>query len=114
MDTANAACPAYVVTLLFFSGFLIRLDKIPAGWYWYSKISFMGYAWGALMVDQFEGKNTTITTETESGERQEFGVLDFYDLDKSANFYTGWIFAFFGAFFILVFLTLTSVRHQRR
>lgn len=34
MDVANAALPAYVVTLLFFAGFLLRWDDIPNYWIW--------------------------------------------------------------------------------
>lgn len=34
MEIANAALPAYTVTLLFFAGFLIRLDDIPNYWIW--------------------------------------------------------------------------------
>jgi hypothetical protein len=34
MDVANAALPAYVVTLLFFGGFLLRWDDIPNYWKW--------------------------------------------------------------------------------
>ncbi len=32
--------PADAVTLLFFAGFLIRLEDIPPWWYWYSIIDF--------------------------------------------------------------------------
>lgn len=55
MDVANAALPTYVVSLLFFSGFLIRYDDIPNYWKWYSFIDFLKYAWGALMKNQFAG-----------------------------------------------------------
>ena len=34
MDVANGALPAYVVTLLFFVGLLIRADDQPAYWHW--------------------------------------------------------------------------------
>ena len=34
MDVANGALPAYVVTLLFFVGLLIRSDNEPAYWHW--------------------------------------------------------------------------------
>jgi ABC-type multidrug transport system permease subunit len=56
MDVANAALPTYVVSLLFFSGFLIRYDDIPNYWKWYSFIDFLKYAWGALMKNQFAGE----------------------------------------------------------
>ncbi len=34
MDVANAALPTYVVTLLFFAGFLLRFNDIPEYWRW--------------------------------------------------------------------------------
>ena len=34
MDVANAALPAFVVTLLFFAGQLMTIDSIPAWWQW--------------------------------------------------------------------------------
>lgn len=37
IDVANAALPAYVVTLLFFAGFLITRKQIPRGWKWYAQ-----------------------------------------------------------------------------
>ena len=57
MDVANAALPTYVVTLLFFGGFLLRYKDIPPWWYWYSTIDFLRYAWSSLMVNQFEDHN---------------------------------------------------------
>lgn len=41
MDVANAALPTYVAGLLFFCGFLIRFDDMPAYWEWYSYINFL-------------------------------------------------------------------------
>lgn len=56
MDVANAALPAYVVTLLFFAGFLIRFDDMPKYWQWYAYINILRYAWAALMINQFDGE----------------------------------------------------------
>lgn len=39
MDVANAALPAYIVTLLFFVGLLIRADSQPDYWHWYACLS---------------------------------------------------------------------------
>lgn len=44
IDIANALLPAYVVTLLFFAGFLMTRNQIPRGWKWYSYIDFITYA----------------------------------------------------------------------
>ena len=33
-DAANAILPVYAVTLLFFCGFLIRIESIPPWWKW--------------------------------------------------------------------------------
>ena len=45
LDVANALLPTYVVTLLFFGGFLFRLGDIPPWWKWYS---YIGEAWARL------------------------------------------------------------------
>lgn len=57
MDAANAILPTYVVTLLFFAGFLFRYDDMPPWWKWYSYIDFLRYAWSALMVNQWTPYN---------------------------------------------------------
>ena len=55
MDTANAALPAYVTTLLFFSGFLIVWPQIPKYWIWAAYLDFLRYAWGSLMINHYQG-----------------------------------------------------------
>ena len=57
LDVANAALPAYVGSLLFFVGCLLRVKDMPGYWQWYSYLNFLRYGWGALMVNQFEGRN---------------------------------------------------------
>ncbi len=57
LDVANASLPAYVGSLLFFVGCLLRVNDMPGYWRWYSYLNFLRYGWGALMVNQFEGKN---------------------------------------------------------
>ena len=54
MEAANAILPTYVVTLLFFAGWLIRRDDIPAYWSWYYYVDLMRYSFGALMINQWE------------------------------------------------------------
>ena len=55
MDVANAALPAYVVTLAFTGGFLIRWAAIPNYYKWYAVLNFTRYAWGSAIYNQFEG-----------------------------------------------------------
>lgn len=62
MDVANATLPTYVVTLLFFAGFLFRITDIPNYWFWYSRIDFLRYSWGALMRNQFVGEDNAVLT----------------------------------------------------
>lgn len=54
MDVANAALPAYVVTLLFFAGLLIQVPEMPEYWEWYSYIDFLRYSWMGLVRNQFD------------------------------------------------------------
>jgi ATP-binding cassette subfamily G (WHITE) protein 2 len=39
MEAANALLPTYVVTLLFFTGFLIRPADTPDYWKWYTHVA---------------------------------------------------------------------------
>lgn len=101
---ANMILPLYVVTALYFGGFLIIYDQIPKGWQWYSHSVFLRYAWTALMVNQFD---THVYTKTSSGDvlfnststgsssltdndfNANGGILKFYNLnhqDKWGNF----------------------------
>lgn len=54
MDTANALFPCYMMTLLFYAGYLLLPDDIPDYLVWYSKLDFLKYCYGALMVNQFK------------------------------------------------------------
>ncbi|EFN51572.1 hypothetical protein CHLNCDRAFT_140061 [Chlorella variabilis] len=108
MDVANAALPTYVVSLLFFSGFLVRFDAIPNYWKWYSYIDFLKYAWGALMKNQFNGDRNVQFVEGTT-------VLDYYGL-AGIN---PWVWlvieaCFFITFFGFAFLALSYVRHVKR
>ncbi|GAB4821435.1 hypothetical protein N2152v2_008481 [Parachlorella kessleri] len=108
MDTANAALPAYVTMLLFFTGLLLRWDDIPKYWRWFSYINFLKYSWGSLMVNQFEGSNDVEFLDDQT-------VLEYYSLSGINKW--AWLaieFAFFLAFFFLAFLALTFVRHVKR
>ena len=60
MDVANAALPAYVTVLLFFVGLLLRNQDQPVYWRWFSYLDFLKYAWGAQMINQFEGSKAIV------------------------------------------------------
>lgn len=116
MDVANAALPSYVVTLLFFSGFLLRWDDIPVWWQWYGYIDFLRYAWGGLMINQFEGDNNVIfIPANETTSSPNITILEYYSLDGASKW--GWFgieLCFFVVFFFFAFLALTFVKHVRR
>ncbi|KAG2446852.1 hypothetical protein HYH02_008009 [Chlamydomonas schloesseri] len=107
MDVANAALPGFVVTLLFFAGQLMTVDSIPPWWQWYSRIDPLRYAWGALMLNQFEDNDVIF-----AGDQT---ILQYYGLageDKWA--YIGYLSLFWIVFAVLALLALTYVRHQKR
>ncbi|GMH35776.1 hypothetical protein BSKO_03644 [Bryopsis sp. KO-2023] len=113
MDVANAALPTYVVTLLFFAGFLFRFHDIPKYWFWYSKINLLRYAWGALMKNQFDSKD--FENLTINGDDGRVDVLTFYSLNEVTEAsYLGILLVFAAAFFFLAFLGMTFVKHSAR
>ena len=54
LDTANTLVPAYIVTLLFFTGCLLRIPDIPDYARWYSYLNFIRFSCGALMIIQYD------------------------------------------------------------
>lgn len=111
LDVANAALPSYVVTLLFFAGFLLRWDSIPKWWQWYGYIDFLRYAWGALMKNQFGGdRDVVFITQPEPTT-----VLEYYSLSGISMW--GWFgieICFFVVFFGFTYLAISYVRHIKR
>ncbi|GLC33334.1 hypothetical protein PLESTB_000344800 [Pleodorina starrii] len=106
LDVANALLPTYVVTLLFFGGFLFRFHEMPPWWKWYSYIDFLRYSWGSLMVNQFEKSNPSWLGGT---------VLSYYGLenvDKWRNM--GFLALFFIVFFLFALLTMQFKKYQSR
>ncbi|PRW55890.1 P-loop containing nucleoside triphosphate hydrolase [Chlorella sorokiniana] len=105
---AGMALPMYTTSLLYFSGFLITWGNIPPYWIWYSVIAYLRYAWGALMVNQFEGDRNI----------PAYGgvpVLQYYDLENVNKWaWLGWEALFFAAFTAAAWAALSLVRHQRR
>lgn len=111
MDVANAALPSYVVTLLFFAGFLLRWSDIPKWWQWYGYIDFLRYAWGSLMVNQFENNNVIFI----STPNQTIPILDYYSLGGISKWaWYGIELGFFVAFFFFSYLALKFVKHVQR
>uniref|UniRef100_A0A7S0SD37 ABC transporter domain-containing protein n=1 Tax=Mantoniella antarctica TaxID=81844 RepID=A0A7S0SD37_9CHLO len=107
MEAANAILPTYVVTLLFFAGFLIRPADTPVYWQWYIHVDLMKYAWGALMINQWED-NDPIFLEGKT-------LLEEYDLKGSDKWgQLGALVLFFIVFFFFALLALTKVNHSRR
>lgn len=120
MDIANAGLPTYVVTLLFFAGFLFRFHDIPRYWFWYSKIDFLRYSWGSIMKNQFgSGKFADLTIAGDPPEGsdvpEQVSVLTFYSLDdvREAE-YLAYLVVFAAVFFLLAFLVMTYVKHSAR
>ena len=108
MEAANAILPTYVVTLLFFAGFLITPEDTPSYWKWYSYVDLMKYAWGALMINQWDGNDPVLFAGGET-------LLETYELDDVNKWgYVGYLLLFFCAFFILAFLALKHINHSKR
>lgn len=53
IDVANAYFPCYLITLMFYAGYLLLPDDIPSYLVWYSKLDFLKYAYGAFMANHF-------------------------------------------------------------
>ncbi|EFJ44628.1 hypothetical protein VOLCADRAFT_95021 [Volvox carteri f. nagariensis] len=106
LDVANALLPTYVVTLLFFGGFLFRFHEMPRWWKWYSYIDFLRYSWGSLMVNQFEDNNPSWLGGT---------VLSYYSLAHVDKWrYMGFLALFFIVFFLLALITMQFKKYQSR
>eukprot|EP00892_Ulva_mutabilis_P005857 jgi/Ulvmu1/3643/UM017_0057.1 len=112
MDVANAALPTYVVTLLFFGGFLFRFEDMPQYWKWYSYINFLRYAWGAQMMNSFRGvKDGNGQVPMIAGEP----VLEYFGFDdQTAWGYLGYECLFFVAFFLAAWAALQFKRISKR
>ncbi|KAK9831908.1 hypothetical protein WJX81_008083 [Elliptochloris bilobata] len=106
MDFANAAVPAYTIALLFFAGYLVRLQDIPKYWTWFPHLNFIKYAFSAQMLNEYGGAN--------NHPFQGASILEFYDFphDKWVNL--GLESLFLIAFFVLALLGLTFLRHSKR
>lgn len=106
LEVANALLPTYVVTLLFFAGFLFRLQDIPPWWKWNTYIDFLRYAFGGLMVNQFSANNPPWQGSN------LLQYYDFYHVDKWT--YLGYLSLFFIVFFSLTWVTMTFKKYSSR
>lgn len=107
MDVANAALPTYATLLLFFSGFLIHFRDIPPWWEWFSYLSFLKYAWSALMVNQFRANDPVWS--------DNMTVLEYYGV-KGDNMWLN-LLIMVGLFLATTFGAwggLTFMKHSRR
>ncbi|KAG2499553.1 hypothetical protein HYH03_002498 [Edaphochlamys debaryana] len=107
MDVANALLPIYGTTVMFFAGFLIRLDAMPAWWKWYAYIDYAKYTWGAVMINQFKDRpQPWIGGQT---------VLEYFALDGVSEWaYLGYACLFFLFFYVSTALVLTFKQYQVR
>eukprot|EP00887_Chlorella_sp_A99_P000295 scaffold13.g295.t1 len=108
MDVANAALPAYTTVLLFFAGFLLRSEQMPAYWKWFSYIDYLKYGWGALMVNQFGGDKDAMYVNGQT-------ILRYFSLDGASGW--GWMgieVGFFSFFMVAAYLALNFVNHVKR
>eukprot|EP00884_Botryococcus_braunii_P007530 jgi/Botrbrau1/16779/Bobra.150_2s0014.1 len=109
LDIANVGLQTYAVTLLFFSGFLIRYDDMPKYWRWYSYLNFLSYSWSGLIINQFHGVGGRISNMAYIdlfGARKQGGP------DKWVHLAIVWGFSLF--FFVGAWAGLAYCRHVRR
>ena len=90
LDVANALLPVYVTFCLFFGGFIMDFNTMPAYWFWFSYIDFIRFAWGALMVNQFSGPKGDPVWLNGQTVLQHYGLRDFkFHGEAHYTWYTG-------------------------
>lgn len=82
-----------------------RMSKVLM--YRLSYVNWLQYAWGALMVNHFQGKDIVAYGDQE--------ILEYYSLENASK----WAYVGYEALIVLFFLTLcwialTAMRHQKR
>ena len=108
LDVAGAALPSYTSALLYFAGFLLTWEQTPVYWQWFSVLTYLRYAWGALMISQWEGTPDVIIFGSAT-------VLEYYSLDGINKWaWLGYELIFFAVFVFLTWVALVAVRHHRR
>jgi len=108
MEVANAILPAYVISLLFFIGLLIRVPDIPHYWRWFIWVNPLHYAWVAMMINQFSTSNLIVPFQGP--------VLPYFGIAQDAEKWEwlGFEACFFVAFLLAAWLAFTFIKHQKR
>jgi len=95
MDVANAAVPVYGVACMFFSGFLIAVNKIGWWWRWYVYLTPTYWAVSAQLRNFFSGDRNIIFVNNQT-------VTEYYNV----NYMSAWGFVGMQLIFPAVFLFL--------
>jgi hypothetical protein len=121
MEAANALLPTYVTTCMYFGGLFLVFDKIPIGWNWYSYTSFLRYAWGALMLNQFSGTETgNAMAFYDEVQEKPIRVLEFYGMATNGHIMSnmgallGILSGICITFGVMGALAITYVQHIKR
>ncbi len=83
------------------AGFLLRWDTIPKYWIWVAYINFLRYAWGGLMINQFQGHHAKIG---------QYDLLKYYSLDGENK----WLFLLYEFLFAVAFSLATWAALHRK
>mmetsp|Transcript_9473 Transcript_9473/g.13446 ORF Transcript_9473/g.13446 Transcript_9473/m.13446 type:complete len:626 (+) Transcript_9473:183-2060(+) len=118
MEAANAILPLIVTIWMYFGGLFINFNKIPKGWYWFSWTSFLRYAWGSMMLNQYQDSSLGDIVVFLGDDGEGFTILDFYGLEGSImgsiGACIGLLAVLIGIFAAIGVLALTLIRHDKR
>jgi hypothetical protein len=118
-EAANALLPTYVTICLYFGGLFIVFDKIPKGWEWFSWTSFLRYAWGAFMVDNYQNTPLADVAVFFDVDGNPQTILEFYGMSEgpvmnSVAACLGLLTLLLVFFAFLGVLALVYLRHDKR
>lgn len=65
IDKASALAPLSIIVNVIFSGFFVTAESIPGPFRWLTWLSFIRYAWSALMNEEFNGLDLHCTSDQE-------------------------------------------------
>lgn len=108
MDVANAAFPAFVTCMLFYTGNLLVWNAIPKWLRWVVYLDFLHWPFGAITINQFQGTGATWV--------QGIPVLEYFHLNVIGG---PWVYiaielAFFFGFCTLAWAGLAFRRFDKR